>query len=226
MIENRCDMLREMDFYLVTDSGLSSHGTMHDVRAAIAAGCRVVQYREKEKSTREMVEEALRLKALCAGKALFIVNDRVDVALASDADGVHIGQDDMPFETARRLLGPERIIGLTVHDVPEAREAQRLGADYAGLSPIFETGTKKDAGRARGVGVITEVRRVITLPIVVIGGISRDNAAAAIQAGADAAAAISAVVCAEDPAAEVREFREIVRRAKKEPESQRAKDTE
>ncbi len=208
------EFLREMDFYLVTDSGLSCRGTMHDVDAALRAGCCIVQYREKEKSTREMVEDALRLRELCAGRALFLVNDRVDVALASGADGVHIGQDDMPFGTARRILGPESIIGLTVHDIPEAVEAQRMGADYVGLSPIFETGTKKDAGRACGVGAIAGVRRAIDLPIVVIGGISGDNAASTIEAGADAVAAISAVVCAEDPAAEVRKFREIIGKEK------------
>ena len=207
-------MLREMDFYLVTDSGLSSHGTLFDVVAALREGCSIVQYREKEKSTREMVAEAIQLKELCAGRALFIVNDRLDVAQASEADGVHIGQDDMPFEIARRIMGPGRIIGLTVHDAAEAREAQRLGADYVGLSPIFETGTKKDAGRACGVGVVAEVRRVVSLPIVVIGGITKSNAASAIEAGADAAAAISAVVCADDPAGEVREFRKIINGAK------------
>lgn len=213
-MKNGREFLREMDFYLVTDSGLSCRGTMHDVDAALRAGCCIVQYREKEKSTREIVEEALRLRELCAGRALFLVNDRVDVALASGADGVHIGQDDMPFETARRILGPESIIGLTVHDIPEAVEAQRMGADYVGLSPIFETGTKKDAGRACGVGAIVGVRSAIDLPIVVIGGISGDNASSTIEAGADAVAAISAVVCAEDPAAEVRKFREIIEREK------------
>jgi thiamine-phosphate pyrophosphorylase len=211
---DRRSMLREMDFYLVTDSGLSLHGTMHDVGAAIREGCSIVQYREKEKSTREMVVEASGVKELCAGRSLFLVNDRVDVALASDADGVHIGQDDMPFEIARRLLGPDRIIGLTVHDVPEALEAERLGADYVGVSPIFETGTKKDAGRACGVNMITEVRRAVHLPIVVIGGIATSNVASVIEAGADAAVAISAVVCSDDPAAEVREFREIIGKAK------------
>lgn len=217
-MKDRRSMLREMDFYLVTDSGLSSHGTMHDVESALREGCRIVQYREKEKNTREMVEEAIKVKELCAGRALFLVNDRVDVALASDADGVHIGQEDMPFGIARRLLGPDRIIGLTVHNVPEALEAELLGADYVGVSPIFETGTKKDAGCACGVDAITDVRRAIHLPIVVIGGIAKGNVASTIDAGADAAAAISAVVSSEDPAAEVREFRRIIGKAKKKEE--------
>jgi thiamine-phosphate pyrophosphorylase len=203
-----------MDFYLVTDSGLSKRGTVYDVEQAIEAGCAVVQYREKEKSTRSMVEEAIQVRELCAGRAVFLVNDRIDVALAADADGVHIGQDDMPFGTARRLLGPERIIGLTVHDISEAVEAEKLGADYVGLSPIFATNTKKDAGNACGVEMISGVRRHIRIPIVVIGGISKDNVAKTIRAGADAAVAISAVVCAHDVAAEVREFRKMIREAK------------
>ncbi|MHB9028362.1 MAG: thiamine phosphate synthase [Candidatus Latescibacterota bacterium] len=207
---DRYHLLRRMDFYLVTDSSLSKRGTFHDVEQALEAGCAVVQYREKEKSTRRMVEEAGRLRELCAGRAVFLVNDRIDVALAADADGVHIGQDDMPFGTARRLLGPDRIIGLTVHDVPEALEAERLGADYVGLSPIFATSTKKDAGCACGVEMISEVRRQIRIPIVVIGGISKANVADTIRAGADAAVAISAVVCARDVAVEVREFRKII----------------
>lgn len=210
----RRDRLREMDFYLVTGSGLSRRGTAHDVETAAGAGCAVVQYREKTLGTRAMVEEARRLRALCRGRALFLVNDRVDVALAADADGVHLGRDDMAFADARRLLGSEAVIGLTVHDVAEAVEAEALGADYLGLSPIFPTGTKEDAGNACGVGMITAVRRASSLPIVVIGGITRENAADTIRAGADGAAAISAVVCAEDVAAEVRAFREIIRRAR------------
>ncbi len=207
-------LLRSMDFYFVTDSGLSRRGTVHDVKQALEAGCAVIQYREKEKSTRMMVEEARRLREMCGGRVVFLVNDRIDVALAADADGVHIGQEDMPFEIARKLLGPNRIIGLTVHDIPEALEAERLGADYIGLSPIFHTSTKKDAGIARGVGLIAEVRQRIHMPIVVIGGITRENVAETIRAGADAAAAISAVVCAGDVESEVREFRKIIREAK------------
>ncbi len=207
-------LLSRMDYYLVTDSGLSLRGTPHDVEQSLEAGCAAIQYREKEKSVREMVEEAIRLNTLCEGRALFLVNDRVDVALAADADGVHIGQDDMPFELARRLLGPGRIIGLTVHDVAEALEAERIGADYVGLSPIFATSTKTDAGNACGVEMIAEVKRHIRIPIVVIGGISKANVAETVLAGADAAAAISAVVRAGDVRLEVAAFREIIRLTK------------
>jgi len=208
------DRLGVIDYYFVTDSTLTMKGTPDDVAEAVRAGCRIVQYREKEKDTRAMVEEARELRAICGGEAVFLVNDRVDVAMAVDADGVHIGQDDMPFEIARRLLGPEKIIGLTVHDVDEAVRAARLGADYLGLSPVFPTATKKDAGRACGAAMIGRVRSASTLPIVAVGGITRDNVRAVIEAGADSAVAISAVLRSGDVYRETRAFIEEIRRAK------------
>ena len=202
--------LNEINFYLVTDSGLSRNGTLTDVRQALDAGCRIVQYREKQKSTKEMIEEAYKIKNVCGTRAIFLVNDRVDVALAVDADGVHIGQDDMPYEIARELLGREKIIGVTAHDVEESIEAGRAGADYIGLSPIFETGTKKDAGEACGTSMIERVRGEVSLPIVAIGGIDRENVVEVIRSGADAAVAISAVLCADDVNREVKDFIEII----------------
>ena len=203
-----------MDFYLVTDSGLSRAGTADDVKRALDAGCRIVQYREKHKETGAMIEEALAIRMLCENRAVFLVNDRVDVALAVDADGVHVGQDDMPFEMARRILGPDRIIGLTAHDVPESVEAERLGADYIGLSPIFTTATKADAGKACGLAMIGEVQKHVNIPIVAIGGIDAENIAGVIGAGADAAVAISAVLCAEDVGAATAEMIEIIRKSR------------
>jgi thiamine-phosphate pyrophosphorylase len=204
------DELKHIDFYMVTDSLLSRRGTLSDVEQAIKAGCKIIQYREKSKSMREMVEEALVIKNVCRERAIFLVNDRVDLALTVDADGVHVGQEDMPFEIARHILGEDKIIGLTVHDVRESREAEEMGADYIGLSPIFETSTKSDAGRACGLPKITEVRKQVRLPIVAIGGITKENVSEVIRAGADAAVAISAVVCAGDVYKEVAEIREII----------------
>jgi thiamine-phosphate pyrophosphorylase len=132
-------------YYFITDARLSRAGNESDVRDAVAAGVRVVQYREKGADTRAVYEEALRLREFCRG-ALFVVNDRVDLALAVDADGVHLGQQDLPYDLARRLLGPEKIIGITVSSLAEALDAARLGADYLGVSPIFSTSTKADAG--------------------------------------------------------------------------------
>jgi len=208
------EKLKTIDYYLVTDSRLSRHGSLYDVREAVRAGCRIVQYREKNVETRTMIEEASAIKKICHSRAIFIVNDRVDVALAVDADGVHIGQDDMPFLTARRLLGPEKIIGLTVHNIGEAEEAERMGADYIGLSPIFSTGTKQDAGAPCGISMVKAVRERVQMPIVAIGGITRENVAGVIGAGADSAAAISAVVCAEDVYGETLAFRKIIEKAK------------
>jgi len=208
-------LLGEIDFYLVTDSGLSRKGTLSDVRNAVEAGCRIVQYREKDKSTKEMVEEALLIKEICGDKAIFLVNDRIDVAMAVDADGVHIGQDDMPIQLARQLLGSDRIIGLTVHDLREALQAEREGADYVGLSPIFVTSTKKDAGEGIGPERIREVKDALSIPVVTIGGINRKNCVSVIQGGADSLVAISAVVCSDDVRKETRDFIDIIRNTKR-----------
>ena len=128
---------------MVTDSTLSKNGIISDVENALRAGCNILQYREKHKSTKDMIIEAKHVKQICEGKATFLINDRIDVALAVDADGVHIGKEDMPFKTVRLLLGKDKIIGLTVHNLEEAFEAEKLGVDYIGLAPIFKTDTKK-----------------------------------------------------------------------------------
>lgn len=211
-------LLREIDFYLITDSGLSKKGILNDVERALDAGCKIVQYREKNKSTAEIIEEAAAIKKLCGNRAIFLVNDRIDVALAVNADGVHIGQDDMPFEIARKLLGAKKIIGLTVHNVKEAVDAENKGAEYIGLSPIFNTSTKKDAGKSCGVSMIEAVRKNVKLPIVAVGGINKENVSDVIQAGADAAVAISAVVWAEDVYKETKDFINIIKKIKRKGE--------
>ncbi len=193
-------------YYFITDAGLSLAGNLSDVRTAVAAGVTVVQYRNKSNITRDMYEEALLLKSACGGKAEFIVNDRIDIALAVDADGVHIGQEDMPYEQARRLLGPGKIIGVTVHDLDEALEAESRGADYLGLSPIFATGTKDDAGAPCGTALIAELKKHCRVPVVAIGGIGLSNVDEVIAAGADMVCAISAVVTKPDVAAAILEF--------------------
>ncbi|AKB28207.1 Thiamin-phosphate pyrophosphorylase [Methanosarcina siciliae C2J] len=210
----KISLLKEIDFYLVTDSGLSKKGTLSDVREAVDAGCKIVQYREKNKSTKEMVDEASEIKRICRDRAIFLVNDRIDVALAVDADGVHIGQDDMPIEIAKKLLGPEKIIGLTVHNVEEAVKAEESGADYIGLGSIFDTSTKKDAGKGIGPASIREVKNAIKIPVVAIGGINKENCIPVVENGADSLVAISAVVCSDDVKRETREFIEIIRHIK------------
>jgi thiamine-phosphate pyrophosphorylase len=195
-------------YYFVTDAGLSRAGNARDVASAAAAGVTVIQYRAKEGATRALCDEARALRAL-AGSALFLVNDRVDVAQAVEADGVHVGQDDMPCAMARSILGEDKIIGVTVHDVEEARRAEQDGADYVGVAPVFRTATKADAGAPGGLELVRAVRAAVGLPIVAIGGIDLANAPGVIAAGADAVCAISAVVKGADVAAEIRRFQAL-----------------
>jgi thiamine-phosphate pyrophosphorylase len=194
-------------YYFITDEEYSAAGIISDVEKAVSAGVQMIQYRNKKAETRRMHEEARIIKDLCAGTAArLIINDRIDIALAVDADGVHIGQDDMPYGEARRLLGNNRLIGVTVHNVSEAREAEEWGADYLGVSPIFATGTKADAGAPCGTGVLADIRRACGIPVVAIGGIDLDNVDAVIEAGADMICAISSVVTKQDVAGEILKF--------------------
>ncbi|KKG18167.1 thiamine-phosphate synthase [Methanosarcina sp. 2.H.T.1A.6] len=210
----KISLLKEIDFYLVTDSGLSKKGTLSDVKEAVEAGCKIIQYREKNKSTKEMVNEASEIKRICGERAIFLVNDRIDVALAVDADGVHIGQDDMQIETARKLLGADKIIGLTVHNVEEAIEAEKSSADYLGLGSIFDTSTKKDAGKGIGPARIREVKNAIKIPVAAIGGINKENCKIVVENGADSLVAISAVVCSDDVKRETEYFIDIIQKMK------------
>lgn len=198
-------------YYFITDADLSKRGNISDVKAAIEAGVSVVQYRGKFYNTDQMLEEALLLKEICNDKALFIINDRVGIALSVDADGVHLGQGDMPYETARELLGKDKIIGVTAHDIEEAVLAEKKGADYLGVSPIFSTTTKKDAGSSCGVGLIREIKKHCKIPVAAIGGITLDNAQEVISAGTDAICAISAVVTSEDVQREIEKFKRLFR---------------
>ncbi|MEW6008743.1 MAG: thiamine phosphate synthase [Candidatus Omnitrophota bacterium] len=195
-------------YYFITDSKLSRVGNVRDVKAALSANVKVVQYREKNRSTIEMYNEALSLRKICK-KINFLINDRIDIALAVDADGVHIGNDDVPFPVARKLLGKKKIIGVTAHNIDEALKAQRLGADYISISPIFATKTKADAGRPTGVELIRQIRKHIRIPIIAIGGITLFNAGKVIDAGADGLCAISAVVTKCDVKAEIEKFQAL-----------------
>ncbi|HOV83058.1 MAG TPA: thiamine phosphate synthase [Methanothrix sp.] len=199
-------------YYFITDARLSRAGNISDVISAISCKVSVVQYRNKDAETREMYYEARRLGQLCkeAGAA-YLINDRVDIALSVDADGVHLGQSDMPFAAARRLLGPDKIIGLTVHNLAEALEGERLGADYLGVSPIFSTATKPDAGKPAGISLIEQIRRKVSLPLIAIGGINHSNARQVVAAGADGLCAISCVVASESAREEMRRFQDLFR---------------
>jgi thiamine-phosphate pyrophosphorylase len=198
-------------YYFITDSKLSRAGNVSDVQNAAAAGVEVIQYRRKDASTAELFAEAAVLKRNCR-RTLFLINDRVDIALAVQADGVHLGQEDLPFQHARKLLGRGKIIGLTVHSLEEARQAEAAGADYLGVSPIFTTQTKADAGPPGGIRLIQEIKRRVKIPVIAIGGINLANAPDVVRAGADGLCAISAVVCRKDVRAEIEKYQRLFRR--------------
>lgn len=204
-------MIRPIDWrlYLVTDRRMAGARPIEDiVRAAVRGGVTAVQLREKECATREFVELARRLKALLSGSGVpLIVNDRVDVALAAGADGVHLGQSDITFADARALLGPEALIGLSVETMEQAEAAGRLGAAYLGVSPIFATPTKTDTAPAWGLDGLRRLRAASRHLLVGIGGIGVANAADVIAAGADGVAVVSAICGAADPEAVSRELR-------------------
>jgi len=202
------------DFYFITDSDLSKNSIYSDTENAIKAGCKVVQYREKNKSKEDMVKEAIKLKKICESEAIFLINDYIDIALECNADGVHIGQDDVSIETARTLLGKDKIIGLTVHNLEEAVEAERLGVDYIGVAPIFKTGTKEDARDPIGVDIIKTIRKNVNLPIVAVGGINKNNVKEIINSGADSVVSIYAVLNSDDVYNEIKEFINIIKRCK------------
>lgn len=184
------------------------------VAAALDGGATVIQLRDKTASTRVLVEEGLALRALTRERgALLIVNDRLDVALALEADGAHVGQEDMPVKFARRLLGRERILGVSAATMEEAEEAVAGGADYLGVGPIFPSLGKADAGPATGVHLLTVLAQRYTVPLVAIGGITAENAAEVVRAGASGVAVITAVVSAEDITAATRQLRSAVERS-------------
>jgi thiamine-phosphate pyrophosphorylase len=178
-------------------------------RDALAGGADIIQLRDKTGSLRDLLPQARSIQGLCrAAGALFIVNDRVDLALAADADGAHVGQEDLPAEAARRLLGPSRLLGVSTHDPEQARRAAAAGADYIGFGPMFATGTKATGYPPRGPDGLRAVRvEVGALPLLAIGGITLDNVADVMSAGATAPAIISAVVAAPDIRAAAAAFR-------------------
>lgn len=198
--------------YLVTDrAALSGRDLFDVVGQAVAGGARLVQLREKQASTREFVELARGLIALVRPLgARLVVNDRVDVALAADADGVHVGQDDMHPADVRALLGPEKIVGLSVTGEAEVRAARGQPVDYLGAGPIFATTTKADAGAPQGLDGLTRMLALAEAPVVAIGAVTAANATMVMATGASGLAVVSAICSAADPLAAARALRAIV----------------
>ncbi len=198
----RYPMKREdLKLYLVTDRGLSLGRDMEwIVSEAVRGGATMVQLREKQCGTREFVALAKRLKEVLSAKGIpLIINDRVDVALACGADGVHIGQSDMPYEIARRLLGKDAIIGLSVENQEDIAVANTLNVDYIGVSPVFATSTKTDTAAPFGLDGLRKAVQTSVHPVVGIGGMNESTAALVRDTGADGIAVVSAIVSAPSP---------------------------
>ena len=202
----------DLALYLVTDRGLSLGRDLETVvLQAVEGGVTLVQLREKDIDTRDVIALAQRLKAALAGSGVpLLINDRVDVALAVDADGVHIGQSDMPYGMARRLLGPDKIIGLSVETMDEVLQANGLDVDYVAVSPVFATHTKTDTLTPFGYEGLERACRLTRHPICGIGGMNAGTAGRAIACGADGVAVVSAIVSAPDPRLASKNLKEII----------------
>lgn len=203
---------RDWGLYLVTDRALTGGRPIASVvDAAVRGGVTVVQLREKSSPTRDFIELGRELKKLLVGRQVpLIVNDRVDVALAIGADGVHLGQQDMDVESARGLLGRQAIVGLSIETVEQARAAAHLDVDYLGVGPVFPTATKTDAAPWLGLSGLAEVRAMSRHTIVAIGGIGMANVQQTIDSGADGVAVVSAICPAPDPEHSARELRRLI----------------
>lgn len=202
----------DYSLYLVTDRSLSRGRTTLDVvRQAVAGGVTCVQLREKHCSTREFIDQARALQPLLKDKRIpLIINDRLDVALAVGADGIHLGQQDMALADARKIVGRTMVIGISAESLADAIRAEQQGADYIGVSPVFATPTKTDTAEALGLEGIQKIRRAVAIPIVGIGGVNQRSAAAVLGAGADGVAVVSAIVSADDPKQAAADLKKII----------------
>lgn len=209
---------REVDYslYLVTDSKLSlGRSNLDIIEAAIDGGVTIVQIREKELGSKDFYDEALRVEELLKRRHIpLIINDRVDIALAVQADGVHIGAEDLPVGVVRSLVGPKMIIGVSVFTPDEARLAEQMGADYLGLSPIFITATKPELTHQIGIDGIPAIRKSTSIPLVGIGSMNASNAFEAVSAGLDGVAVVSGIVSQNDIMAAAKAIKAEVMRAK------------
>jgi thiamine-phosphate pyrophosphorylase len=208
---------REIDIYGLTSQEHSLGRTnLEVVRAMLDAGIKLVQYREKDKSSAVKLRECEAIRELTRqARALFLVNDDVALAQAVDADGVHVGQDDLPVPVVRRLLGPGKIIGLSTHSPNQARAAVAAGADYIGVGPIFATQTKKDVCAPVGLEYLEWVVKNLAIPFVAIGGIKEHNIGEVVCRGAYCVAMITEIVSKPDIAAQIRALRRAMREAAK-----------
>lgn len=210
--EERMARFRRAGLYFVTSESMSAgRSTLDVVREALAGGVRLIQLREKGRSVRELVSMARKVRELtCAADALLVINDRLDVALAVGADGVHLGQDDLPIAEARRLA-PDLVLGASSHNLEEALAAERDGASYVNIGPIFPTQTKNWEGAFLGLDGLRAIAPRLTIPFTVMGGIKAEHIPALVAAGARTIALVTAVTAAPAPAAAARELLALIR---------------
>lgn len=200
------------ELYLVTDTNICPREKLVSVtESAIKGGVTLVQLREKDISTREFFAEASELKKLCKHHNVpLLINDRIDIALAVDADGIHIGQSDMPLKVSRKILGPNKIIGLSAGNVNQAVEAVNDGADYLGVGAVFPTSTKRDASNV-GIDMLKQVRKSVDIPIVGIGGINPNNISQLYGSGIEGVAVVSCIMGSDDPYAVSKQLSKMVK---------------
>ncbi len=210
------DRTIDYSLYLVTDRKLSlGRSLLEVIKPAVDGGVTIVQLREKEVDSREFYREALGIKEFLDSRGIpLIVNDRLDIAIAVDAAGVHLGQEDLPIDVARKILGPGRIIGASVFTPDEAMQAEAMGADYLGLSPVFVTATKPELMKQIGVEGIGPIRRATRLPLIGIGSMNETNARSVIQAGLDGVAVVSAICSRPDACAAAEKIMQEILRAR------------
>lgn len=207
----------DYSLYLVTDRALSrGRRTFEIVKAAVQGGVTCVQLREKDCNTREFIDQALAVKDFLKTSGIpLVINDRLDVAQAVGADGIHLGQSDMPFSMAKAIVGNSMFIGISAESVDDAIQAEKEGADYIGVSPIYKTPTKTDTAPPIGLTGLREIRKAVNIPLVGIGGLNVSNVYDVIKNGGDGVAIVSAIVSADDPEESSRALKSIIDRAKK-----------
>lgn len=201
---------RDYSLYAITESSLPFNELLDKVNEAVKSGISALQLREKGISSRDFLKRALRIREIVPPGVLFMVNDRVDIARGSDADGVHLGQDDLPISLAREIMGDDKLIGVSTHNLEEAKEAQAQGADYIGIGPVFSTTTKLDTHKSVGSEFISYIKGKVGVPVVAIGGINQDNIRSVLEAGADGVAIVSAIFKQDDVGEAVKTLREII----------------
>ncbi len=204
----------DYSLYLITDRTLVGSKEFYtSIRNALEGGVTLLQVREKDASVQEFYNIGLNLKKIAREyRVPLIVNDRVDIALALDADGVHVGQGDLPPAMIRRIIGPNKILGYSVSNLEQARAGERLGVDYLGAGPVYATGSKADASRPIGLSVLKNIKESVSIPVVGIGGIGLANLAEVKDTGIDGISVISAILSQEDPSRAARELGDLWRR--------------